>query len=253
MGTVCDCGLRPWALATVRAMIDHLSEDELDRYLDGDLDSAERHRADAHLRTVSDCRSWLRRCSDAQSRCCATCRRSMCRARSNSVRISPAGLPMGSVGSLLLPMLPAIEATTVTLLLMLGGITAYRVADDQAVIRSGLGADGPCCDDHVIAATRFAATNAPAITETPMPILPKRRQPPTDSASQIPATNAACRSIGRWSRRATQSEPGESEAPTTSSADQSAISRDSCRSGPARAPTGATDDHHPARRRTPRS
>src|SRR6476620_4423823 len=109
----------------------HLSEDELNRYLDGDLDSAERARADAHLSHCVDCRSSL---ADVQM--LASLLRDLPQVDvPRSLQLGPEFAQPASLwdrlAALLLPMLPAMRATTVALVLMLGGITAYRIAEDE--------------------------------------------------------------------------------------------------------------------------
>ncbi len=126
----------------------HLSEDELNRYLDGDLDSAERARADAHLSHCVDCRSSL---ADVQM--LASLLRDLPQVDvPRSFQLGPEFARPASLwdrlAALLLPMLPAMRATTVALRADAG--RHHRVPDCRrsAVIRTGLGARGPCCDDQ---------------------------------------------------------------------------------------------------------
>ncbi|HYP59845.1 MAG TPA: zf-HC2 domain-containing protein [Thermomicrobiales bacterium] len=221
----------------------HLSEDELNRYLDGDLDSAERARADAHLSHCVDCRSSLADVQMLASLLSDLPQVDIPRSFQLGPEFARPATLWDRLAALLLPMLPAMRATTVALLLMLGGITAYRIADDQPSSGPVSELTAPAATTSVVGGDQFAATNTPAITETPIANTAQKAPPPTDSASRNSGNNAAADESGAGAAAPAQSEPGESEAPTTSSASESSGSAEMQLPGQGQpAPTGATDE-----------
>ena len=201
--------MRPWALATVRAGDDrHLSEDELNRYLDGDLDSAERARADAHLSHCADCRSSL---ADVQM--LTSLLRDLPQVEvPRSFQLGPEfALPASlwdRFAALLLPMLPALGATTVALVLMLGSVTAYRLADDQP-------SSGPVSELAAPAATTNTSAGGPICPdERPgdyrdarLQLAAQKAPPPTEPPSRNSGDNAAADESGAGAEAPAQSEP----------------------------------------------
>jgi hypothetical protein len=110
----------------------HLSEDELNQFIDGELGSAERLQAADHLAWCEQCRSVL---TDLQL-LADTLRTLPLVDPPRSFRLDPnRAAATGSIwnrwGAQLLPLLPAMRAATIAIALALGGVTAYRVVDNQ--------------------------------------------------------------------------------------------------------------------------
>ena len=138
----------------------HLTDEELNQYLDGDLGPSDMNRATAHLVTCESCRTRL------------TDLRVVARIVSQLPFVpAPRSFQLGHehlrsrrslidrVGAALMPALPTLRAATVAIALMLGGLTAFRVVDDQPQT-------GPVAEQTVRESTSAASTNqiAPALT-----------------------------------------------------------------------------------------
>jgi hypothetical protein len=112
---------------------EHLSEELLNRYLDGDLAHEERQAADLHLAVCDGCSTRL-----AELMTIATLLRELPEIRApRSFQLDPshARKPMTlwqRFGAALLPALPAMRAGTIALALAFASVTAYRVVDDPA-------------------------------------------------------------------------------------------------------------------------
>jgi hypothetical protein len=216
----------------------HLSVDVLNRYIDGDLDSAERGRADAHLSECADCRSEL---ADVQM--LASLLSDLPQVEvSRSFQLGPKYLRPPSLwdrlAALLLPMMPAMRATTVALVLVLGGLTAYRIFDDQP--SSGPVSEFSAPTTSTSESGQFATTNTPAITETPMQSAAQKAPPPTDSASRNSGDNAAADESGAGAEAPAQSEPSDA---SNSAGSQPSNSTELQLPGQAQpAPTEATEE-----------
>lgn len=110
----------------------HLTRDELNHYLDGDLTPMERRFAERHLSTCASCQTEL-----ADTIAIVNVLRSMPQAPTpRSFQLGPEFVTQRQsfwqrFGASLLPVLPALRAGTLALALALGGVTAYRVAQDQ--------------------------------------------------------------------------------------------------------------------------
>ncbi len=110
----------------------HLSEDELNQYLDDQLSAIERTAADAHLSSCETCQATLTDLSILMSMMSELPSAPVPR----SFQLGPefARQPKTSwskLANVLLPMLPALRAGTIALALAFGGVTAYRVVQDS--------------------------------------------------------------------------------------------------------------------------
>ena len=221
----------------------HLSEDEFNRYLDGDLDSAERVRANAHLSHCADCRSSL---ADVQMLAALLSDLPQVDVP-RSFQLGPEFAPPASLwdrlAALLLPMLPAMRATTVALVLMLGGVTAYRIAEDQPSTGPVSELAVPATKTSVVGGVPAVATNTPASTETPQSNAAQKAPEPTESASRKTGNNAAADESGAGAAAPAQSGPSDAEAPTSSSASESSGSTELQLPGQAQpASTGSAEE-----------
>ncbi|HEX3302565.1 MAG TPA: zf-HC2 domain-containing protein [Thermomicrobiales bacterium] len=187
----------------------HLSEDVLNRYIDGDLDSTERAQAEVHLSQCAECRSEL-----ADVRMLASLLHELPQVEvPRSFQLGPEHARPASwwdrLASLLLPMLPAMRATTVALVLVLGGLTAYRVVEDQPSSGPVSELAAPVATTTAVGGGQFAGTSTPANTETPVQIAAQKAPPPTDSASRNSGNNAAADESGAGGEAPAQSEPSD--------------------------------------------
>ena len=110
----------------------HLSEDQLNRFIDRDLGPDEHRRAELHLAQCAECSATL---AELQSLVTAL--------RELPMASLPRSFQLGTAhanarepawrrwGAALLPLLPALRAGTLALVLLLGGITAVQVIDDD--------------------------------------------------------------------------------------------------------------------------
>jgi putative zinc finger protein len=216
----------------------HLSGDELNRYLDGDLDSTERAMADAHLSQCADCRDTL-----AETRMLSSLLRDLPQVEvPRSFQLGPEYARPASLwdrlAALLLPMMPAMRATTVALVLVLGGITAYRIAEDQP--SSGPVPELAAPTSGTTVGGQFAATNTPATTKTPVQNAAQKAPPPTESVSRNSGNNAAADESGAGEEAPAQSEPSDA---SNSAESQSSGSTEPQLPGQAQpAPTEATGE-----------
>ena len=120
-------------LPTNGATREHLSGEQLNRYVDGDLSVDERRSADLHLSACDRCAEEL-----ADLTTISTVLRSLPLARVPRSFQLDASYARSSTpfwqrfGAMLLPALPAMRAGTIALALAFSAVTAYRVVDDGA-------------------------------------------------------------------------------------------------------------------------
>jgi hypothetical protein len=147
----------------------HLTEDELNQYLDDQLSATERSDADAHLSTCESCQATLTDLSIIVAMMAEIPSAPVPR----SFQLGPefARQPKTSwsrLANVLLPMLPVMRAGTIALALALGGVTAYRVVQDPPDSSFQRAADDDTVDQALYQATdSFAdATNTVADRES---------------------------------------------------------------------------------------
>ena len=109
---------------------DHLSDEQLNRYLDGDLGTAERADVQSHLASCAGCRATL----DDLRVVSQILRQTTPVPVPRSFQLGPEYArrrPSSGWIARLLPLLPAMRGATLVLLLAFGTVSAYRIASDE--------------------------------------------------------------------------------------------------------------------------
>jgi hypothetical protein len=146
----------------------HLSEDEINRFLDDDLAAGEHRQAADHLAHCDHCQQLLTELQFLAGLLRELPEADVPRSFQLDRKYAMAREPVWRRwGGMLLPLLPAMRAGTLALALALGGVTAYRIVDDQPVSRQAQEQvrDRPAQSSSTIAAVA-QATSASIPTST---------------------------------------------------------------------------------------
>jgi hypothetical protein len=165
----------------------HMTDDELNLFIDGEMPAAERARAEGHLAICATCRESMVLFSAIAQALAAIPDARVPRSFQLSPKFAAQRQPFWSrFAALLVPMLPAMRAATVALALLLFGSTAYRALDDTSTSQPG--SNQAAAPQPTLTSPAQAQTSA---TESADTDLAQKAPAPTEADGDVADDSAA--------------------------------------------------------------